>query len=142
MPAELVLEAVEAARSGQPLFSLQTEFEAVPISAARDLGLPAQWVPKFESRNAEHRQVLAVARVAAGSAAAGVLKEGDLLLAVNGETLNRFREVERATQAPRVRLTVLRDGAEQTLEVDTAPLHGEDIDRILEALAGQRALLA
>ena len=75
--------------------------------------------------------MLAVARVAAGSAAAGVLKEGDLLLAVNGETLNRFREVERATQAPRVRLTVLRDGAEQALEVDTAPLLGEDIDRML-----------
>lgn len=131
MPAELVLEAVEAARTGKPLFSLEVEFEAVPIATARELGLPAQWVPKFESRNSEHRQVLAVARVAAGSAAAGVLREGDLLLAVNGETLNRFREVERATQAPRVRLTVLRDGVEQALEVDTAPLLGEDIDRIL-----------
>jgi S1-C subfamily serine protease len=131
MPASVVLEAVEAARTGQPLFSLEAEFEAIPISAARELGLPPEWVPKFESRNPEHRQVLAVARVAAGSAAAGVLKEGDLMLAVNGETLNRFREVERATQAPRVRLTVLRDGAEQALEVDTAPLLGEDIDRLL-----------
>jgi S1-C subfamily serine protease len=151
MPASIVLEAVEAARSGSPLYSLETEFEAIPISSARELGLPAAWVPKFESRNPEHRQVLAVARVAAGSAAAGVLKEGDLLLAVNDETLNRFREVERATQAPRVRLTVLRDGAEQALEVDTAPLLGEDIDRMLlwsgavihaphRAMAVQRAI--
>jgi S1-C subfamily serine protease len=131
MPASVVLEAVDAARTGKPLFSLETEFESIPISAARKLGLPAGWVPKFEARNPEHRQVLAVARVAAGSAAAGVLREGDLLLAVNGVTLNRFREVELATQSPHVTLTVLRDGAEKVVEVQTAALHGEDIDRIL-----------
>ncbi|HWJ04599.1 MAG TPA: trypsin-like peptidase domain-containing protein [Steroidobacteraceae bacterium] len=131
MPAAIVLDAVEAARSGQPLFSLETEFEAMPIAAARKLGLTPDWVAKFEGRNRAHRQVLAVARVAAGSAAAEVLKEGDLLLAVNGQTLNRFREVELATQAPRVTVTVLRDGAEKTVEVETAALHGEDIDRML-----------
>jgi S1-C subfamily serine protease len=131
MPAGVVLEAVAAARSGQPLYSLEAEFEALPIAAARKLGLPDAWVSKFESRNAEHRQVLAVSRVAAGSDAAQQLREGDLLLAVDGETLNRFREVERATQAPEVRLTVLRDGTEQALTVRTAALHGEDIDRLL-----------
>jgi S1-C subfamily serine protease len=75
--------------------------------------------------------VLAVARVAAGSGAAQELKEGDLLLAVNGETLNRFREVEEATRAPKVAVTVLRDGEEKTFEVATAALRGEDIDRLL-----------
>jgi S1-C subfamily serine protease len=131
MPAATVLDAVEAARSSRPLFSLETEFEAIPLSAARKLGLPPQWLAKFESRNPAHRQVLAVARVAAGSGAAQVLKEGDLLLAVNGETLNRFREVEEATRAPKVTVTVLRDGEEKTLEVATAALRGEDIDRLL-----------
>ncbi|MGI9246370.1 MAG: PDZ domain-containing protein, partial [Steroidobacteraceae bacterium] len=131
MPAAIVLDAVEAARSARPLFSLETEFEAIPIAAARKLGLPPSWVSKFEARNPAHRQVLAVARVAAGSAAAQSLQEGDLLLAVNGQTLNRFREVEEATQAPRVALTVLRDGEEKTLDVETAALRGEDIDRLL-----------
>ena len=60
-----------------------------------------------------------------------MLREGDLLLAVNGKTLNRFREVELATQSPSVTLTVLRDGAEQNFDVGTAALHGEDIDRLL-----------
>jgi len=131
MPATVVQEAVAAAREGRPLFSLETEFDAIPISAARELGLPAAWVGRFESRNPAHRQVLAVARVAAGSAAAQVLQEGDLLLAVNGETLNRFREVEQATQAPQVEVTVLRDGVEKNVTVKTAALHGEDIDRVL-----------
>ena len=70
MPAELVLEAVEAARSGKPLYSLETEFEAIPIAAARKLGLPSAWAERFEARNPAQRQVLAVARVAAGSPAA------------------------------------------------------------------------
>ena len=131
MPASVVLEAVAAARDDKPLYSLETEFEALPIAAARKLGLPAEWVEKLEQRNPAHRQVLAVARVAAGSGAARVLQEGDLLLAVNGVTLNRFREVEEATQSPRVQVTVLRDGAEKVVDVETAALRGEDIDRLL-----------
>jgi S1-C subfamily serine protease len=131
MPADVVLEAIEAARTGRPLYSLEAEFDAIPIAAGRKLGLPPAWVERLEARNPAHRQVLAVARVAAGSAAAAKLREGDLLLAVNGTTLNRFREVELATQAPSVRLTVLRDGAEQSFDVATVPLRGEDIDRLL-----------
>jgi pro-apoptotic serine protease NMA111 len=131
MPAAIVLEAVAAARDDQPLYSLEAEFEALPIAAARKLGLTARWVEKLEKRNPAHRQVLAVSRVAAGSGAARVLREGDVLLAVNGVTLNRFREVEEATQSPRVQVTLLRDGAEQVVDVDTAALRGEDIDRLL-----------
>jgi S1-C subfamily serine protease len=131
MPASVVLEAVAVARDGRALYSLETEFDSLPISVARKLGLPPQWVARLEERNPTHRQVLAVARVAAGSGAAQALQQGDLLLAVDGVSLNRFREVEEATQRPRVRLTVLRDGAEKTLEVDTTALGGGDIDRML-----------
>ena len=131
MPAAVVLEAVAAARDGKPLYSLEAEFEALSIAAARKLGLPAGWVEKLETRNPTHRQVLAVSRVAAGSGAAKVLQEGDLLLAINGVALNRFREVEEATQSPRVQVTVLRDGAEKVVDVETAALRGEDIDRLL-----------
>ncbi len=131
MPAALVLETLAAARGDKPLYSLEAEFEALPLAAARKLGLPAEWVARFEKRNPAHRQVLAVSRVAAGSDAARALREGDLLLAVDGVTLNRFREVEEATQLPQVKLTLLRDGVEQVVEVATAALRGEDIDRML-----------
>jgi S1-C subfamily serine protease len=131
MPADLVLEATEAARAGRPLYSLETEFEALPISVARKLGLPDAWVGRLEARSPAHRQVLAVSRRVAGSAAAQVLRDGDLLLAVNGATLNRFREVELASQAPQVKVTVLRDGRELELDVRTAALGGRDIDRLL-----------
>jgi S1-C subfamily serine protease len=131
MPAEFVREAAEAARSGKVLYSLETEFDALPISAARKLGLPDAWVARLEARNPSHRQVLAVSRVVAGSAAEHVLKEGDLLVAVDGKPLNRFREVELASQLPSVALTVLRDGKELALQVETTALPGRDIDRLL-----------
>lgn len=131
MPVELVQEAVDAARSKRPLYSLEAEFEAVPIAAARKLGLPDAWVQRLEAHDGSHRQVLSIARVVAGAPASGALRPGDLLLAVNGQVVNRFREVERATRAPSVTVTILRDGREATLDVATAALGGRDIDRLL-----------
>ncbi len=130
LPIDLVVEMVEAVRSGRPIFSLEAEFDAVPISAARRLGLDEGWVARLESLDGP-RQALSVSRVVAGSPAAGVLREGDLLLAVDGQPVNRSRLVERLTQAPRVSATLLRDGRESIVEVDTAALGGGDIDRLL-----------
>jgi S1-C subfamily serine protease len=45
--------------------------------------------------------------------------------------VNRFREVERAVQKPQVAVTVWRDGAEKTLQLETVALDGRDIDRVL-----------
>ena len=130
LPVELVAEAVAAVKEARPLYSLEVEFEAVPISQARKLGLPEAWVQRFEATGDVHRQVLSVARVVAGSPAAELLREGDLLLAVDGRPVSRFREVELATQSPSVALTVLRDGVESTFDVRTAALGGQDIDRL------------
>ena len=130
LPVELVAEAVAAARDARPIHSLEVEFEAVPISQARKLGLPEAWVQRFEAAGDVHRQVLSVARVVAGSPSAGLLREGDLLLAVDGRPVSRFRQVELATQSPSVAVTVLRDGAESTFDVRTAALGGQDIDRL------------
>ncbi len=131
MPAEIVKEAVEAARGAHPLYSLEVEFETVSIAEARKLGLPADWVMKLEDEGGAHRQALRISRVVAGSPAAASLRAGDLLLAVNGRPVSRFREVELATQAPAVSLTVLRDGKESRLDVATVALGGGDIDRLL-----------
>jgi S1-C subfamily serine protease len=131
LPVDLVEELLEVARMGRALYSLEVEFETVSIAAARKRGLSAAWVQKLEALNGAHRQVLGITRIVAGSPAAGALREGDLLLAIDGNAVNRFRAVERATQAPRVKVTVLRDGEELTIETATAALGGGDIDRLL-----------
>ena len=131
MPIEFVAEMVEAQRTSRPLYSLEAEFAAVPIAEARKRGLDDAWVARLEALAGAHRQVLGISRVVAGSPAASVLREGDLLLAVNGTAVSRFRDVELATRAPRVTVTILRDGKELSLELATAALGGRDIERML-----------
>jgi S1-C subfamily serine protease len=131
VPVDLVVEMLEAARTGSPLYSLEVEFQAVPISTARELGLDDAWVARLEALDGAQRQALSVSRVVAGSPAAAVLREGDLLLAVNGQPVSRPRAVERLSRAPRVTVTVLREGRESSFEVATAPLGGRDIDRLI-----------
>ncbi len=71
------------------------------LAGARELGLPDDWVRRFEEHNPQRRQVLGIDRLVAGSPAAALLEPGDLLLAIDGKVVNRFREVERAVQSPR-----------------------------------------
>jgi S1-C subfamily serine protease len=131
MPVDVVAELLEAVRADRPIYSLEAEFDAVSIAEARKRGLDDAWVARLEALDPAHRQALGVTRVVAGSQAAGVLREGDLLLAVNGQPVNRVRDVERATRAARVAVTVLRDGSQLELELATAALGGGDIDRLL-----------
>ena len=131
IPAELVAEVVKAVQTGEPLYSIEAEFSLVPLASARQLGVPEPWLRRMEAHSPTRRQILSVARVVAGSPAVGVLREGDLLLAIDGKPVNRFREVERASQAPELMLTVVRDGVELTFAMTTAVLRGSDIDRLL-----------
>jgi len=151
VPAEVVTAMLDVVRSGRPLRSLEAELQTVPLSVARKMGLNEDWVRRIEAHSPGRRQVLGVGRLVAGSPAAEQLQTGDLLLAIDGVVVNRFREVDQASQRPMVRVTLWRNGAELSLEVATAALGGGDIDRILvwagailqaphRALAAQRGV--
>ncbi len=131
MPADLVMETIDVVKDGRQLYSFEAEFDVDSLANARKLGLPDEWVRRFEEHNPQRRQVLSVDRLAAGTPAATLLEPGDLILAIDGNVVNRFREVERAVQKPAVTVTVWRDGAEKTLQMQTVPLDGRDIDRVL-----------
>src|ERR1700722_4737491 len=131
MPAELVAEMIGVVAGGRPLYSFEAEFNVQSLAGARELGLPEEWMGRFEEHNPQRRQVLGTERLGAGSPAAALLVPGDLLLAIDGKVVNRFREVERAVQKPQVKVTVWRDGAEKTLELKSVALDGRDIDRVV-----------
>jgi pro-apoptotic serine protease NMA111 len=68
-----------------------------------------------------------------GTPAAKLLQQGDLVLAIDGKVVTRFREVERAAaDKDEVKVTVWRGSGEQTLDLKTAELPGADIDRLVE----------
>ncbi len=131
IPAELILEMLPLVRGNATLHSLEAELIPVPLSGARKLGLSDGWVQRLEQHSPDRRQALSISRLVGGSPAAKLLRSGDLILDIDGVIVNRFREVERAVQKPQVRVTVLRDGVEQAIEVPTVALDGRDLDRIV-----------
>ncbi len=152
IPADVVNEMIEVVKSGRPLRSLEAELQVVPLSAARKFGLDEAWTKRLEAHSPTRRQVLAIGRLVAGTPAAALLQPGDLLLAINGTLVNRFREAERASQVPDLKVTVWRNGAELSVDLASVALEGTDIDRIVlwagatlqaphRALAAQRGVV-
>jgi pro-apoptotic serine protease NMA111 len=132
VPIEIIQDMLRRAQGKQRIFSLEVELTPLALAAARRLGLSNEWVKKIEAASPNKRQVLSVVRIVGGSPALRRLKQGDLILAVDGKTVTRFREVERAVaDKAKVGVTVWRDGAELSTDVDSAALSGKDIDRIV-----------
>src|ERR1700688_408776 len=79
MPAELVSEMIGVVADGRPLYSFEAEFSVQSLAGARELGLPDEWVRRFEEHNPQRRQVLGIDRLVAGSPAAARVEPGGLL---------------------------------------------------------------
>jgi len=132
LPADIVQEMVRIARDHGSLRSLEAELMPLPLSGARQLNLPQEWVEKLESHSPGRRNALQVVRLVAGSPADGVLKPGDVLLALDGKVVNQFREVETGVQeSEQLRITLWRGGQVLDVPVQTVPLDGEGIDRVV-----------
>jgi S1-C subfamily serine protease len=127
--ADLVMEFVDTVREGRPFFSLEAEFVYSPLFAARNMGVDEDWLERLEADNPVNRRALSVTRIVAGTDASTKLRNGDMILAVDGEVVTSFRSLEKAVQKHRVTLTVWRNGSAQDIEIETAVLDGRGIDR-------------
>ena len=152
VPIAVVADMVDRVRTGRALHSLEAELAVQPLASARELGLPDSWTQRLAQHTPTRRQALTVVRLIAGSPAAHVLQQGDLLLAIDGKVVTRFREVEQAAADQElVHVTVWRGQEEQTLSVPTAELSGSDVERLVQwagatlqaphrAMSAQRAI--
>jgi pro-apoptotic serine protease NMA111 len=129
--SELVSQFIETARSGDPVYSFEAEFDYTPLFEARKFGVSDAWLENLEQHNPRGRRVLRISRAVAGSPAAEELRSGDILLAIDGQEVSSFRELERAVQKPQVVATIWRGGAAQELEIETVALDGTGIERAL-----------
>ncbi len=129
---DIVADMIDRLRTNKPLHSLDVEFATAPLSNAARLGLPAAWLKRIEAASPTERQVLTVTRMVGGSDAFRKLRQGDLLLAIDGAMMTRFREVERAVaDKDSVKVTVWRDNSERSFDIRTTELNGVDIDRLV-----------
>jgi S1-C subfamily serine protease len=129
--ADVIIDMIEHLRENEPVRSLEVEWQELPLATARKVDLPESWVQRYEAHNADRRDVLTVATTVADSPASRFLRSGDILLSIDGELANSFREVERMAQRPSVEVTVLRDGKEVTGTVATVALDGLGLDRVV-----------
>jgi pro-apoptotic serine protease NMA111 len=133
VPIDLVADMIDRVRTHRHLHSLEVELSALPLAEARQIGLSDAWTQRLAQHTPTRRQALTVVRMVGGSPAAQLLQQGDLLLAIDGHVVTRFREVEQAAaDKEQVQVTVWRGKSELTLEVATADLPGTDVDRLVE----------
>ena len=127
--ADLVMEFVDIVRNGKPFYSLEAEFVYAPLFAARNMGVEEEWIAKLEQNNPVYRRALSVTRIVAGTPTAKLLRNGDMVLAVDGNVVTSFRALEKAVQKPEVVVTVWRAGEALEIETETTVLDGRGIDR-------------
>ena len=133
VPIDIVADMIDRVRTQRPLHSLDAELGVLPLASARQIGLSDAWTQRLAQHTPTRREALTVVRLVGGSDAAARLQQGDLLLAIDGAVVTRFREVERAAaDKERVKVTVWRGQSEQTLDVTTTQLPGTDVERLVE----------
>ncbi|MDP2313961.1 MAG: trypsin-like peptidase domain-containing protein [Pseudomonadota bacterium] len=133
IPTDVLRDVVDPVVAGTlpTVRSLGLELAPMNLAMARDRGLSNEWAEKLVEADPMRRQVLWVVRREAGTPAAAALREGDLLLAVDGKPVTRFRDVDLHGAKESLTLTLLRDGKEQTVPLATVPRDGEGVDRVL-----------
>jgi len=128
-----VADMIDRVRTSRPLHSLEVELGELPLAGARQIGLSEAWAQRLAQHTPTRREALTVVRLVGGSAAAQTLQQGDLLLAIDGQVVTRFREVEQAAaDKSGVKVTVWRGKSELTFDVATANLPGSDVDRLVQ----------
>jgi len=131
IPSDVIMDMIDKLRAKEPLRSLEVEWSQMPLATARKVALSEDWVKRYEAHNATKREVLTVATTVADSPASKFLRAGDILLSIDGQLANTFRQAERASQHPTVEVTVFRDGREVKGKVDTVTIDGLGIERVV-----------
>ncbi len=129
--SEVIEQFVETVREGRPFYSLEAEFVYAPLFAARKMGVDEEWVRRLEENNPVTRRALSVTRLVAGTPAAELLQNGDVILAIDDKVVTSYRELESAVQKPEVTVTVWRVDEVHEIKVRTAALDGRGIDRAI-----------
>ncbi|CAK7339048.1 unnamed protein product [Dovyalis caffra] len=119
--------------------TLEVSLYPVLLSEARNFGLSNDWIQALSEKDPIRRQVLRVEGCYAGSKAENLLKQNDMLLALNKEPVTCFRDIENACQAlekcgdsdGKLKITIFRQGCEVDLLVGTHVRDGTGTTRAI-----------
>ena len=119
MPASVLSQSLRLFEQQQPFYSIDARLAYRPLYTARQLGLPAEWLTRYNELPAEIRRVIYIEQLVPGTDAAENLLTGDVLIAINDELVADLIVAERLAQQTEIMLTVLRDG--KVMDVQLKP---------------------
>lgn len=153
LPGGLFLPSTEALIAGRTPGhrALGCELEELTLVEARRRGLPEEAARALEQAGGLDRRAFMIKRLWADAPAREQLREGDILLEVEGQPAVSLLAIERASEAERVRLRLARLGQVQEVEVRTLDRQGMALDHVVswagallhpvhEAVPSQRGL--
>ncbi|KAF7728833.1 hypothetical protein EC973_005459 [Apophysomyces ossiformis] len=113
------------------LRSINVELMPVQMAQATAMGLSDEWVRKVEENNHAKHQLFMIRRTEASSESAQILRELDLILAVNGKVITRMYEMDMQYEAEELDMTILREKEEKTVKVKTSVVSGDGTNRVV-----------
>ncbi|NOY25493.1 MAG: PDZ domain-containing protein [Oligoflexia bacterium] len=133
LPTAILNQVVVPLREDKaPRFrALGVELAETSLVDARNRGLPDGAALALEQASGVTRRAFLVARVWEDAPAHGLLREGDILLQVDGRPAVDLLEIEQSAQSDQVTVQVARDGTVQDIVVPTIERFGADLDRVL-----------
>lgn len=131
MPASVVQQALSLYRAKKPYYSMDAKLAYRPLYVARQLGLPSEWLSRFNALPADMRRVLYVEQVVPGTDAEQKLSPGDVLLAIDGELVSDLFLAESVAQKTELTLTLLRSGEVIELVLQPSALDALGTSRLI-----------
>lgn len=134
LPSSFVVPVLDALRAGErPVYrALGADLATTSLVDAADLGVSSQRIAD-QIRHDGRKDVdfLSVTRTHGGTPAFDVLRDADILLAIDGEPVSRMAEIDALSQEDRVTVRVFRDGKEELVDLDLHPMSGDGTDRMV-----------
>jgi len=137
LPLDRIVYALEKLQAEEPVArgTVQTVFEQRPYRLVSRLGLDEKTITDMQERFPASNGMLLVRQVLPGGVAAGVLEEGDVLLAVNSEPLSDFvklAELLDGSVGEVLSFDVVRRGATVNLELEVQDLEALQPGSLIE----------
>ena len=110
-------------------YSLEAEVVPLSIAKATNYGLSSQWIDAYQSHGKGARPLQIKKRVA-GSDAFNQLRDGDILLALEGALIEKIEDIDRRIHKPEIKLSLWRDGQQLDLSVNTKIISNADTEEI------------
>ncbi|KAI8336496.1 hypothetical protein BD560DRAFT_340042 [Blakeslea trispora] len=137
MSTSLILPVLRQIQAGiSPLVKgLDVEFWSLQICNARLIGVTDEWIEKIKetakSKDRRPSVLYALGITDVSSSSGRLLQSGDILLAINHHVVSSISDLSSFHDQDTLELTILRDGVEKTIEVETTVHNGQETTEVV-----------